>query len=114
MIKIPQPSNEELARKYLHLTTEAYMYPTCGIKPKKFYDFVNHMINQGWVNAEDVDDALDNHPIPLFLAYLLYNDIITRESFIQFIKGTDFGTGIMNYKEFYKELLDIGVKINER
>lgn len=105
---------KEIAEDFVRLSTGAWMYPAYGVQDKELKNFVNRLIETGHIDSEDVSEALDDHPIQIFLAYCLYYKKISLDNFKELVSGTDYATGVLNYKESYKKLIDIGIKINEK
>jgi len=105
-------NKEKIVNKFLSLVTCSYSYPTHGISSLKIDKFVEEKIGNDSIESDDEDDAIDDYPIQIFMAFLLSKGILSLDDFKKLVKDTKYRTGRMNFKEYFKELLNIGIKIN--
>ena len=100
----------ELGRKYVDLINGAWNYPTNGFSTKEFENYKQELIDEGIVEEDEIDDKIGI----LLLGFLVEKGTITEKSFIQLIKGQEVKTSVINYKDWFKCLIEVGVKINEK
>lgn len=102
---------EKIVKQFLSLATGSWHYPAYGINSKEMEGFTQNLLEEGYIESEDVQDALDDYPIQIFLAYLLLKKKISLKDFEELVKDTDYGTSCINYKEAYADIIKIGVKV---